>query len=69
MKALDVWLSSMAVAFQVVKLLLEHGIVDRLPDLQGRTPADLARLNGHSAVAKLLNEGATVKARPPHHQN
>lgn len=45
--------------------MLEHGSVDGLPDLQGRTPADLARLNGHTTVAKVLNEGATIKARPP----
>ena len=44
-------------------MLLEHGAVDGMPDLRGRTPADLARSNGHAAVAKVLNEGATLKVR------
>lgn len=44
-------------------MLLEHGAVDGLPDLRGRNPADLARSNGHTAVAKVLNEGATLKVR------
>lgn len=59
----DDWLSSAPCALQVVRLLLEYGVVDGLPDLSGRTPADLARLNGHGAIAKILNEGATVKVR------
>ena len=56
-------LQAWACAWQVVRVLLEHGAVDGLPDLRGRTPADLARSNGHAAVAKVLNEGATLKVR------
>ena len=50
-------------------MLLEHGAVDGLPEVHGRTPADLARSNGHAAVAKVLNEGATLKVETPrsHH--
>ena len=53
--------------FDVVRTLLEHGVVDGLPDLKGRMPADLARLNGHAALARILNEGAVVQVGDPCH--
>lgn len=46
-----------------MRLLLEHGTVDAQPDLRGCTAAELARLNGHAAVAKVLNESAALKVR------
>ena len=49
-----------------VRLLKEHGIVDGLPNLAGRCPADLARQHGHAAIAKGLKEGAVSKVRRYH---
>ena len=46
----------------IVALLKEHGVVDGLPNLEGLSPADLARTAGHAAIARTLAEGATRKA-------
>jgi ankyrin len=45
----------------IVRVLLKHGAIDGLPDRRGHTPADLARLNGHAAVARVLKEGVVVQ--------
>ena len=47
----------------IARLLKEHGAVDGLPDLKGRCPSDLARQNGHAALARTLAEGAVSKVR------
>lgn len=47
----------------IVALLKDAGIVDGLPNLGGFSPADLARANGHAAIARSLAEDATRKVR------
>jgi ankyrin repeat protein len=44
----------------VVQLLVERGVHVRLKSIHGKTAADLARSNGHAAVADWLNSVSRV---------